>query len=102
VDLIQLLTLLVVVGICGAIAQWIVGFNPGGLLLTIIVGVIGAYFGGWLGSLIPFELPLFSLFNVAVGMTTFNLLWAIIGSILLLVLLHLLRGSVSRQQIRRP
>jgi uncharacterized membrane protein YeaQ/YmgE (transglycosylase-associated protein family) len=102
VDLIQLLILLVIVGICGAIAQWIVGFNPGGLLLTIIVGVIGAYLGSWLGSMISFELPLFSLFTIAVGTTSFNLLWAVIGSILLLLLLNFLRGGMSRQQLGGP
>jgi uncharacterized membrane protein YeaQ/YmgE (transglycosylase-associated protein family) len=102
VDTIQLLILLVVVGICGAIAQWIVGFNPGGLLLTIIVGVIGAYLGTWLGSLLPFQLPLFSLFTIEVGTTSFNLLWAVIGSILLLLLLNFLRSGMGRQQLRRP
>ena len=37
-DLIQLLTLLIIAGICGSIAAWIVGYTPGGLLLSIIVG----------------------------------------------------------------
>jgi len=102
VDLIQLFILIVVVGICGAIAEWIVGFKPGGLMVTIIVGVVGAYLGGWLGSLLRVELPLFSLFNLEVGVTRFNLLWAVIGSIVLLLLLHLLRGGIGRQQFRRP
>jgi uncharacterized membrane protein YeaQ/YmgE (transglycosylase-associated protein family) len=102
VDPIQLLILLALVGICGAIAEWIVGFNPGGLMITIIVGVIGAYLGGWFGSLLAFELPLFSLFTVEVGTTRFNLLWAVIGSIVLLLLLHFLRGDPGRQQVGGP
>ena len=96
-DLIQVLILLILVGICAAIAEWIIGFSPGGLLVTVIVGVVGAYLGGWLRNLLPFELPLFSLFTVEVGSVTFNMLWSVIGSILLLLLLNVLRDSMRRQ-----
>jgi uncharacterized membrane protein YeaQ/YmgE (transglycosylase-associated protein family) len=97
VDPVQLLILLVIVGICGAIAEWIVGYNPGGLLLSVIVGVIGAYLGSWLGSLVPFlELPL----TIVVGTVTFNLIWAIVGSILLLLLLYLMRPGERRELYR--
>ena len=99
-DLIQLLILIVMVGICGAIAEWLIGFHPGGLVITIVVGVIGAYLGAWLSSLIPFDLPLFSLLTVEVGQTSFSLLWAVVGSIVLLLLLNLLRGAAGRQQLR--
>jgi uncharacterized membrane protein YeaQ/YmgE (transglycosylase-associated protein family) len=100
-DLIQLLVLLILVGICAAIAEWIIGYTPGGLIVTIIVGVIGAYLGAWLSTLLPFELPLFSWFNVEVGTTIFNLIWAVIGSILLLLLLNVLRTSQLRRQASR-
>jgi uncharacterized membrane protein YeaQ/YmgE (transglycosylase-associated protein family) len=97
VDFIQLLTLLIIVGICGSIAAWIVGYTPGGLLLSIIVGVIGAYLGGWLNSLLPFQIPIISLFTIEVGTTRFNLIWAIAGSIVLLLLLYTLRGGERRR-----
>lgn len=89
-DLLQLLTLLVIAGICGAIAQWIVAFSPGSMLVSIIVGVIGAYLGTVLANLlhIPDIVPSFAIGNVP-----FNLLWAIIGSILLLLMLKALRDS---------
>ena len=62
-----------------------------------IVGVIGAYLGSWLSSLVPFlQLPL----TIVVGPITFNLLWAIVGSILLLLLLQLLRGGERRPLYR--
>ena len=39
--------------IAGALAKFIVpGKDPGGLLLTIIIGVVGAIIGGFLGSFI--------------------------------------------------
>jgi len=92
-DLLQLLILLVIAGICGTIAEWIVGFNPGGPLISVIVGVIGAYFGSWLGSLIPLPIPL----TIQVSTVVFNLSWAIIGSVLVLLLLHTLRGGERRR-----
>jgi uncharacterized membrane protein YeaQ/YmgE (transglycosylase-associated protein family) len=39
--------------IAGALAKFIVpGKDPGGLLVTIIIGIVGAILGGFLGSLI--------------------------------------------------
>ena len=89
-DLLQLLTLLVIAGICGAIAQWIVAFSPGSLMVSIIVGVIGAYLGTALANLlrIPNLLP-----PLIIGNLPFNLLWALLGSIALLYGLKLLRNS---------
>lgn len=97
-DLLQLLILLVIAGICGAVAEWIVGFYPGGLLLSIIVGVVGAYVGNAIGSLLPFDIP---LTTIEVGTVRFNLIWAIAGSIVLLLLLHSLRGGPRRSLFSR-
>ncbi|HNP70158.1 MAG TPA: GlsB/YeaQ/YmgE family stress response membrane protein [Kouleothrix sp.] len=89
-DLLQLLTLLVIAGICGAIAQWIVAFSPGTLLVSIIVGVIGAYLGTVLANLlrIPNLIP-----PLLIGNQPFSLLWALLGSVALLYALKLLRNS---------
>jgi len=90
VDLLQLLTLLVIAGICGALAQWIVAFSPGSMLVSIIVGVIGAYLGTVVANLlhIPDIIPSFTIGNLP-----FNILWAMLGSILLLLMLRALRDS---------
>jgi len=92
VDLLELLILLIIAGLCGAIAEWIIGFSPGGLLVSIINGVVGAYIGSWIGNLIPIELPL----RIEVGAISFNLIWAVLGSLLLLLLLRTLRGTGQR------
>ncbi|HNP85158.1 MAG: GlsB/YeaQ/YmgE family stress response membrane protein [Chloroflexi bacterium SZAS-1] len=90
-DLLQLLTLLVIAGICGAIAQWIVAFSPGSLLVSIIVGVIGAYLGTALANLA--HIPNLPFTALIIGTLPFNLLWALLGSIVLLYVLKLLRNS---------
>ena len=63
--------------IAGAVAKFIMpGSDPGGIIVTILIGIVGALLGGFLGSLL-----------LGVGVTGFNLpslLIAILGSILLL------------------
>lgn len=65
--------------IAGALAKVLMpGEDPGGFLVTILIGIVGALLGGWLGTL---------LFGV--GISGFNLpsfLVAIGGAILLLVI----------------
>jgi uncharacterized membrane protein YeaQ/YmgE (transglycosylase-associated protein family) len=39
--------------VVGALAKWIMpGRDPGGLVSTIIIGIVGAMIGGWLGKLL--------------------------------------------------
>jgi uncharacterized membrane protein YeaQ/YmgE (transglycosylase-associated protein family) len=39
--------------VVGAMAKWIMpGRDPGGLVSTIIIGIVGAMIGGWLGTLL--------------------------------------------------
>ncbi len=39
--------------VVGALAKWIMpGPDPGGLVVTILIGIAGAFVGGWLGSLV--------------------------------------------------
>lgn len=65
--------------IAGAIAKALhPGNDPGGWIVTIIIGILGAMLGGWLGSLI---------FGVDVtGFNFSSFLVAIGGSVLLLAI----------------
>jgi uncharacterized membrane protein YeaQ/YmgE (transglycosylase-associated protein family) len=69
--------------IAGALAKFIMpGRDPGGIIVTILIGVVGGLLGGWLGS---------SVFG-GTGVTGFNLMsfvWAVIGSLVLLILYRL-------------
>ena len=100
-DPLQLLILLVIAGICGAVAELIVGFSPPGLhvmLVSIIIGVIGAFIGAWIASVL--NLP--PITEIRVGTIRLNLLYTIIGSTLLLVLLQALQRqtmAVDQQEV---
>ncbi|WP_207203802.1 GlsB/YeaQ/YmgE family stress response membrane protein [Actinomyces minihominis] len=66
--------------IAGAIAQMILpGRQGAGWFLTLILGVIGALLGGWLGSVL-FNAPLENFFSIQTW------LLAIAGSIIVLLI----------------
>ena len=50
--ILDLIVLLVVAGICGALAQSIVGYSRGGCMVSIVLGFIGALLGTWLARLL--------------------------------------------------
>jgi len=77
-DLTEILILLIVAGICGAIGRAITGYSHGGCLVSIALGFIGALIGTWLARAL--HLP--ELFPVRIGSTSFPIIWSIIGSAL--------------------
>ncbi len=89
--LIDLIVLLLIAGLCGALGQAISGFSRGGCLVSIALGFIGALLGMWLAR----QLGLPELFSIQVGTTNFPIVWSIIGSALFVAVISLLtRRSV--------
>jgi len=89
--LLDLLILLIVAGLCGALGQAITGFSRGGCLVSIALGFVGAVVGMWLAR----ALGLPELFSVRIGTTNFPIVWSIIGSALFVAIIALLtRRSV--------
>jgi uncharacterized membrane protein YeaQ/YmgE (transglycosylase-associated protein family) len=91
-SLIDLLVLLLVAGLCGALAQTIAGYSHGGCLVSIVLGFIGAVVGTWLARLL--QLP--DLFAVQFGGQTFPVIWSIIGATLFVALLSLISSYRRR------
>lgn len=72
--------------IAGVLAKWLLpGKDPGGFIITILLGVGGAFVGGWVGT----QLGIAS-FN---GFTVQGILVATLGAVLLLVIYRLLRKA---------
>lgn len=84
--IIEFLLLLLIAGVCGALAQSITGYSHGGCLTTIALGFIGALLGTWLARLA--KLP--EMFSIELGGTSFPVLWSIIGGALFTALLAFL------------
>ena len=67
--------------IVGALAKLVMpGRDPGGIIVTIVLGIVGALLGGWLGRAIGWYGP-----NEAAGFVM-----ALIGALILLGLYRLL------------
>ncbi len=89
--------LLVLVGaICGAIAEFIVGWSRGGFIVAAIVGFAGALIGNWGAPLI--HLP--TIYVVRVDGYSIEVVWAILGAVALLLVLSLFRRSTYSRRWR--
>ena len=68
----------VIVGlIAGALAKWIM---PGGIILTLIIGILGAVLGGWLLHLIGIG------GGAASGGFIFSIIAGVLGALILLTI----------------
>jgi uncharacterized membrane protein YeaQ/YmgE (transglycosylase-associated protein family) len=85
-SLLGFLLLLLIAAICGALGQAIAGYSLGGLLISIVVGLIGAFLGMWLAT--QFGLPEF--FTITVNGESFPIVWSIIGSAIFAIVVGLL------------
>lgn len=88
--LIQILVLLLIAGVCGALGQAIGGYSHGGCLVSIALGFIGALLGSWIAGAL--KLP--ELISIPVGGMRFPIIWSIIGAALFVALINL----VSRRR----
>jgi uncharacterized membrane protein YeaQ/YmgE (transglycosylase-associated protein family) len=82
----EIVILLLVAGICGALGQAISGYARGGLLVAIALGFIGALIGVWIARVTG--LP--ELFVLEIGSVHFPIIWSIIGATLFVAVVGLL------------
>jgi uncharacterized membrane protein YeaQ/YmgE (transglycosylase-associated protein family) len=78
-----LLAWLIVGLVAGVLASMVMGGTGYGLIGDIIIGIVGAFVGGWLFSALGIASPLGGLAG--------TILVAFIGAVVLLFLIHLLR-----------
>ena len=84
--LVELLILLIVAGVCGALGQAITGFSRGGCLAAVALGFIGAVIGMWLSR----KLGLPEIFTLRIDTVSFPVVWSIIGAALFVGLISLI------------
>ena len=78
------LTWIVLGGIVGAIAKLIMpGKDPGGIIVTILLGIAGAFVGGYISTLLGF--------GTVTGFNLISLVIAIGGALLLLILYRVIK-----------
>jgi uncharacterized membrane protein YeaQ/YmgE (transglycosylase-associated protein family) len=83
----EILTWLIVGLIAGVLASLLVGGY--GLVADIVIGIVGAFVGGWIFNAAGWHSP----FGGLAG----TIFVAFIGAVVLLVILRLLRGATTRR-----
>ena len=80
--------------VVGIIAKLVTpGRDPGGFIVTALIGIAGAIIGGFLAALIFDAHPLDEFFDISTWLT------AIVGSIVLLLIYRAVVGNRSRRPI---
>lgn len=90
-SLLDLLLLLIVAGVCGSVAQALVGSSHRGWLRSIALGFVGALLGWWLAG----ALGVRELLALRIGAGSFPIVWSISGASLFVATLHLLRPRAA-------
>lgn len=78
-----LLSWIIVGLLAGVLAQMVAGDAPGGCLMTIVIGIVGAFIGGFVMSLFGY--------GGVTGINIWSIVVATIGAVLLLLLVRLVR-----------
>jgi uncharacterized membrane protein YeaQ/YmgE (transglycosylase-associated protein family) len=80
--------------LAGAIAKAILpGDDPGGIIVTTIIGIVGALLGGFIAGAIFDADPLDEFFDISTWLT------AIIGAIVLLLIYRMVAGRGRRATV---
>ena len=80
--------------LAGVIAKAILpGNDPGGIVITMVIGIVGALLGGFLGQALFGVDTLDEFFDISTWLT------AIIGAIILLLLYRMVAGRGRRRVI---
>jgi uncharacterized membrane protein YeaQ/YmgE (transglycosylase-associated protein family) len=81
--------------VAGLLANVLVpGRRSEGLILTCVIGIVGALLGGWVATKLFHVHSLHGFFNLSTWIT------AIVGAAVLLLVYHLITGRSSRRSSR--
>lgn len=84
----DILTWIIVGLVAGVLASLVMGGTGYGLIGDIIIGIVGAFVGGWLFSMLGVTSPFGGIAGV--------IFVAFIGAVVLLFILRMIRGGTRR------
>ncbi len=82
-DLNTIVTWIIVGGVAGLLAEWLIGGIHAGCIGTVIVGILGAFIGGWLFRELGISIGASGLVN--------SIITAFVGAAVLLLIIRLVR-----------
>jgi uncharacterized membrane protein YeaQ/YmgE (transglycosylase-associated protein family) len=94
---VELIVLLLVAGILGVVSQRITGIEPGGLIMSVVLGFIGA----WLGRGFSVWLSIRDLIYLDIAGSRFPLLWSILGGVVVTTIVGWLQWHGRRKRAQK-
>ena len=85
-SLVDFLLFLLIAALAGGLGKLLAGFYPGGLIISIFSGYLGALLGTWIAR----QLSLPTWLTINVGGTAFPFLWATLGVAIILAVIGLI------------
>jgi len=82
----DLILLVIIAAVCGAIGKAIAGGARGGLIVSTALGFIGAMLGPWMAT----QLRLSAGPMIQISGHSFPVLWSIIGAAVFVAIIHLI------------
>lgn len=80
----EFIWMIIIGGIAGALAKFLMpGDDPGGIIVTILLGIVGGLFGGWLFT---------DLLGIGDGAGWSAFIGAVVGAMILLFIYRLFAG----------
>jgi uncharacterized membrane protein YeaQ/YmgE (transglycosylase-associated protein family) len=95
--LLEILLLIAMAAVLGLLSQRLLGYKLGGLVVSILLGFIGAFAGREVGH----HFPLGIQFNLQIGDVSFPVFWSLVGALLATFLAGLFAKSASRHQKKK-
>ena len=93
----EFLILLVMAAVLGVLSQRVLGYQLGGMVVSIILGFIGAFVGkemaGW------FHLPV--IFDVTIGDRRFPVIWSLFGCLVVTFVVGFIAKRASKQKKKK-
>ncbi len=83
---IEVLILFVIAAVCGWLGKILGGYRVGGLIVSVVVGFVGALVGIWLKN--SLDMP--ALIPIDTGSRVFPMVWAVLGAALVVAVLSVI------------
>jgi uncharacterized membrane protein YeaQ/YmgE (transglycosylase-associated protein family) len=93
----EVVILIVMAAVLGILSQRLLGYKLGGLVISIVLGFIGAF----LGRLIGQHVPVGFRFHLQIGDTSFPVLWSLLGCLAATFVAGFIAKSASKQQKKK-
>jgi len=93
----ELVILIVMAAVLGVISQRLLGYKLGGLIISILLGFIGAFVGREVGH----HFPLGIQFNLQIGDVSFPVFWSLVGALLATFLAGVFAKSASKHEKKK-